>query len=77
MAPAQDLRQHVWPWALGATVVGFLVAIVQPPLVLVLLVVFGVLAIRDRRSPNKMTLAIFGGLAITTSVYLGLALADH
>jgi hypothetical protein len=62
---------------LAATAVGFVVAIVEPPLVLVLLVISGILAIRDRHSPNKKTLAIFGGLAITTCSYLGLALAHH
>lgn len=77
MAPAQDVRQHLWPWTLGATAAGFLMAIVQPPLVLVLLVVSGILAIRDRRSPNRKTLAMFGGLAISTCVYFGLALAHH
>jgi hypothetical protein len=77
VAPTEGIRQRTWRWTLGAIAVGFLVAIVQPPLVLVLLVVSGILAFRDRRSSNKTALAVFVGLSVTTCVYLGLVLAHR
>ena len=79
MAVAQGVRQRTWPWTLAAIAVGFLLVIVQPPLVLVLLIVFGILAIRDRRRPDRgrRNLAIFRGLAVTTCYVVAIVLAVH
>ncbi|MGH9006847.1 MAG: hypothetical protein ACRDV6_03880 [Acidimicrobiales bacterium] len=59
--------------------VGVILVVVAPPLALVLLVAFGVLAFREdrRASGNYSALAIFGGLALVACLTLGSVLVSH
>lgn len=79
MAVASDVRQRTWPWTLAAIAGSIPLVIVQPPLVLVLLIVFGVLAIRDhhRADGERRNLAIFRGLAVATCYVVVVVLAVH
>jgi len=66
MLSTQDSRLRSWPWMLGAVSVGLLLLVVAPPLDLILLIAFGILAVRRERPAerNHGPLAIFVGLAV-------------
>jgi predicted lysophospholipase L1 biosynthesis ABC-type transport system permease subunit len=59
-------RLRSWPWMLGAASVGVLLLVVAPPLGLILLIAFGIFAVREQRQAdgNHVPLAIFVGLAV-------------
>jgi tellurite resistance protein TehA-like permease len=66
MLSTQDSRLRSWPWMLVAASVGLLLLVVAPPLGLILLIAFGIFAVREERQAdrNHIPLAIFVGLAV-------------
>jgi tellurite resistance protein TehA-like permease len=58
---------------LVAVALGLVLVVVAPPLVLILLVAFGIFAFREekRASGNHLPLAIFAGLALIACFVLG------
>ena len=75
MLSTQVSRLRSWPWMLGAASAGLLLLIVAPPLGLILLIPFGVFAVREERQAdrNHVPLAIFVGLAVV-ACFVGLSL---
>jgi hypothetical protein len=61
----------VWPWTIGALLIGFPMLIVMPPLALVLIVVFGASGLKAARQPGagRRSLAVASGLLLPTLVY--------
>ena len=79
MLSIQDRRLRALPWMLAAASVGLLLLVVAPPLGLVLLIAFGILAAREQRQAdrNYIPLAIFVGLAVTACFVVVSLLVVH
>ena len=62
----------LWPWIIGALVVGVPICIVMPPFVLVLIVVLSVVLTRRDHptASSRRTLAVVLGLAAVGFIYL-------
>jgi hypothetical protein len=73
MSITHDVRLRSWPWTLVGVALGLVLVVVAPPLVLILLVAFGILAFREERqaSGNHLPVAIFAGLAVIACFVLG------
>lgn len=69
----QPSTSTLWPWVVGAFVLGFAVSILMPPLLLVLIVAFSVwgLVRRGHQTPSsRKAIAVDLGLGIATVLFL-------
>ena len=77
MSKAQSVHQPststLWPWVVGALLLGFAVSILMPPLLLVLIVALSAWALvrRGHQTPSsRIAIAVDFGLGIATVLFL-------